>query len=145
MLYADTCLLVSLHLRDAGSDAALAWLEVAGSQSIITSHWSLTEFCSALSLRVRRGEIAQPLQREAVMRFRKFAKSRLQLVLPDEADYHQAAGYLEKCELGLRAGDALHLAVCARRAATLSTADRLLADAADAFGVPCQRVVVPLA
>lgn len=144
MLYADTCLLVSLHVRDVGSDAALAWLEAAGSQTVMTSHWTLTEFCSALSLRVRRGEISQSLQREAVMRFRKFVKSRLQLELPNEADYNQAAGYLEKCELGLRAGDSLHLAVCARRAATLSTADRLLADAADAFGVPCQRVVASM-
>ena len=30
MRYADTCLLLSLHLPDPGTPAALAWLEAAG-------------------------------------------------------------------------------------------------------------------
>jgi predicted nucleic acid-binding protein len=37
--------------------------------------------------------------------------------------------------LGLRAGDALHLAVCAERGATLCTLDRCLSDAGSALGV----------
>jgi len=47
MRYADTCLLVSLFFRDAGTDAALAWLHAAGVEPIMASHWSLTEFSSA--------------------------------------------------------------------------------------------------
>jgi predicted nucleic acid-binding protein len=37
--------------------------------------------------------------------------------------------------LGLRAGDALHLAVCAEHGATLCTLDQRLAEAAPSVGV----------
>ncbi len=37
--------------------------------------------------------------------------------------------------MGLRAGDALHLAICANQGATLCTLDRRLIDAATALGV----------
>ncbi|HWX27774.1 MAG TPA: hypothetical protein VNZ53_10105 [Steroidobacteraceae bacterium] len=37
--------------------------------------------------------------------------------------------------LGLRAGDALHLAVCADHGATLCTLDHRLSDAGSALGV----------
>ena len=38
MRYADTCLLVSVFFRDAGTDAALAWLHAAGVEPIMASH-----------------------------------------------------------------------------------------------------------
>lgn len=65
MRYADTCLLVSLFFRDAGTDAALAWMHAAGVEPIMASHWSLTEFSSAAGLRARAGQIAPKLHREA--------------------------------------------------------------------------------
>jgi predicted nucleic acid-binding protein len=46
-----------------------------------------------------------------------------------------AARFVEQHMLGLRAGDALHLAVCAERGATLCTLDRRLSDAGSALGV----------
>jgi len=41
---------------------------------------------------------------------------------------------------GLRAGDALHLAICARQGAVFCTADKMPDEAAIAFGVKTQRV-----
>ena len=38
MRYADTCLLLSLIYHDAGREAALAWLEHAGTGEILISH-----------------------------------------------------------------------------------------------------------
>ena len=46
-----------------------------------------------------------------------------------------AARFADRHELGLRVGDALHLAVCADHGATLCTLDRRLAEAAPALGV----------
>ena len=36
-LYADTCILLPLFFRDANTDAALAWLEASGSETILIS------------------------------------------------------------------------------------------------------------
>jgi predicted nucleic acid-binding protein len=140
MRYADTCLLISLHLPDPGTPAALAWLEEAGSDPIMASHWSLAEFASGLGIIARRGEIDAATHAATLAQFRRFAADRLIVEPPEAADFERAAGWLERFDTGLRAADALHLAICARRSATLCTADETLAHAADAFGVRAQRV-----
>lgn len=70
--------------------------------------------------------------------FRRFAADRLRVETLEAADFERAAGWVERFETGLRAADALHLAICARRSATLCTADATLARAAAAFGVGVQ-------
>ena len=133
--YADTCLLLSLHLRDPGTDAALTWLKDAGRDPIAVSHWSLTEFASALGIIVRRGELAPAAHAETMARFRSFVADRLILEPPEPSDFLRAADWLEVAGAGLRAGDALHLAICTRRSATLCTADASFARAAESFGL----------
>lgn len=140
MRYADTCLLVSLFFRDAGTDAALAWLRAAGVEPVMASHWSLTEFSSAAGLRARAGQIAPKLHREALAKFRRFAAGRLTLTPPEPADFERAAALLDHFKTGLRAGDALHLAICARQGAVFCTADKMLAEAAIALGVKTEKV-----
>jgi uncharacterized protein len=49
-----------------------------------------------------------------------------------------AAGFAEHHALGLRAADALHLAVVAAHGMTLCTRDRKLADAATDLGIPVE-------
>jgi len=141
MRYADTCLLVSLFFRDTGTDAALAWLRAAGVEPIMASHWSLTEFSSAAGLRARAGRIAPRLHREALAKFRRFAAARLTLTPPEPADFERAAALLDHYTAGLRAGDALHLAICARQGTVFCTADKILAEAAMALGVKTETVV----
>jgi predicted nucleic acid-binding protein len=50
-------------------------------------------------------------------------------------DFRMAARLADQHALGLRAGDALHLALCAHHGATLCTLDRRLSDAAPALGI----------
>jgi predicted nucleic acid-binding protein len=57
------------------------------------------------------------------------------MVPVSRAQFRTAARFVEQHMLGLRAGDALHLAVCAERGATLCTLDRRLSDAGSALGV----------
>ena len=140
MRYADTCLLVSLFFHDSGTDAALAWLHAAGAEPIMASHWSLTEFSSAAGLRARVSQISPKLHREALAKFRRFAAERLTLTPPEPADFERAAVLLDRFETGIRAGDALHLAICARQNAILCTADKTLAKAAIVLGVETEKI-----
>lgn len=138
--YVDTCVLLSLFFRDSGTPAALTWLEARGSERITTSHWSLTEFISAAGIMARRGDLTTELHREGIARFRRFGAARVTLETPEAADFDRAGIWLENFPSGLRAGDALHLAVCARLGTILCTADGVLADAAAVLGMPVERL-----
>lgn len=139
-MYADTCILLSLFFRDTGTRAALAWLEAAGNETITTSPWTGTEFASAAGIMARRGDITAELHHEGLVRFRRFVYTRLSMEPIISADFDRAAGWISEYHTGLRAGDALHLAVCARTNAQLCTADETLAHAASTVGVAVQRV-----
>lgn len=140
MRYADTCLLISLHVPDPGTPAALTWLEAAGKAPIMASLWGLAEFASGLGIITRRGYITPAAHAAALAQFRRFTADRLSIEPPEATDFERAAGWVERFETGLRAADALHLAICARRSATLCTADDTLARAAGAFGVRVELV-----
>jgi len=60
-LYADPCILLPLFFRDPSTEAALAWLEQAGKETIRISPWTRTEFASAAGIMARRGDISAPL------------------------------------------------------------------------------------
>jgi len=52
--------------------------------------------------------------------------------------FRAAAKFLDQHALGLRAGDALHLATASEHGATLYTLDQRLAEAGPVLGVPTQ-------
>lgn len=138
-VYADTCILLSLFIRDSGTRAALDWLDKAGTRPVFASHWTVTEFISAVGIMARRGDISAQLHRESIAGFRRFCAGRLRLEAPVAADYERAAIWLENYPSGLRAGDALHLALCARLGTRLCTADATLVRAAEALGLPVEQ------
>jgi predicted nucleic acid-binding protein len=55
--------------------------------------------------------------------------------------FRAAASFVDHHALGLRAGDALHLASASEHGATVCTLDRRLAEAGPAVGVPTQLLV----
>jgi len=55
-----------------------------------------------------------------------------------EVQFRTAAHYADRSDLGLRAGDALHLAIAADNGATIVTLDHRLAEAAGELAVPAQ-------
>lgn len=138
--YADTCLLLSLFFRDSGTDAALDWLERAGTEPIAISHWTHTEFASAAGIMTRRGDLSPALHVEGLTRFDAFATARLITDAVTPPDFLRARVWLEDYRAALRAGDALHLAICARQGRLLCTADETLAAAAGRHGVGVLRV-----
>ena len=110
MIYVDTSALVPLFIREAKSEAVIAWLESSGERLAI-SEWSLVEFASATAIKVRTGQTAASLAKQASARFKEFAQKHCTVAVPGRAEFRRAAEMAADEDLKLRAGDALHLAI----------------------------------
>ncbi len=132
--YIDTSVLVAAFTREAATERCQAWLMQFDPDTLAISDWVATEFSAALSVKLRTGAISVAERAEALAAFEVMA-SRSVRVLPVERSHFQgAAGLATQYTLGLRAGDALHLALALDCGASLHTLDRGLADAAGALG-----------
>jgi uncharacterized protein len=129
-LYLDTSLLVAALTRERRTAAIQRWLAAQDPEQLLISDWVVTEFSSALSLKLRTGELDLTHRADALALFTEL-RERSFVVLPVERnDFLTAARFVERHDLGLRAGDALHLAIAANHGASLQTLDRKLALAA---------------
>lgn len=79
-------------------------------------------------------------QAGALAAFRRLLLDTLRVLPITGQHFEAAARYADRRELGLRAGDALHLAIAAAHGATLMTLDRRLYDACLAVGVVAETV-----
>ena len=134
--YLDTSLIVAALVRESGTEAAKAYLSAARDEFLIASRWVITEFSSALALKVRIGTITEAEQAAALAMFRRFSSARLRLVDVEAKDFDTAGRLCDQISAPLRAGDALHLAVCKRTGARLATFDEGMATAATWHGLP---------
>ena len=139
--YVDTCVLVSMFHNDSGYPAAEAWLKHAEQHELWISHWVLLEFASATALRQRRGalEVSRiEVLQEALENFRT---ERLGMLEPRGEDFLLARSWVQVLsKSGLRAADALHLAVAHRHELTLVSADRTLVTAAQQLQIRAELV-----
>ena len=110
MFYFDTSFIVPYFLPEAASLRVEKFLRQFES-GLTISQWAKTEFASALGLKCRMGQLSSEEAGVAQGRFEEIVAAYF-LVLPvQERDFALAAEYLRPWERGLRAGDALHLAV----------------------------------
>ncbi len=133
--YLDTSLLVAVLIREAGTPAAKSYLASCGDRPLLISRWVIAEFSSALAIKVRTGAITTSEQAAALMMFRRFSERRLRVLDIEARDFAMAASLCDQSGIPLRAGDALHLAVCERVTARVATFDGGLATAARHHGV----------
>lgn len=110
MIYIATSALVPAFIREPKSEAVLAWIEACG-ESLVVSEWSITEFSSAAAIKVRTGEIAAAMAKQARARCLAFAQDHCSIAVPQRAEFRRAAELAGDMNLKLRAGDALHLAI----------------------------------
>ena len=140
MHYVDTSVLVAALLNEVHTDLAQRWLGKQGAGQLLISDWVVTEVSSALSLKIRTGAIDLTERTAALVAFQAMVDGSF-TVLPLTRDhFHAAAGYADRHELNLRAGDALHLALVVAHRATLLTLDRRLLAACKALGVQAETV-----
>jgi uncharacterized protein len=135
MLYLDTSLLVAVLTNEPETERMQYWLGLQPRDDLAISDWVATEFSSALSIKLRTGQIGPVHRAEVLAMFTRLIADSFTSLPVSRPDFRMAARLADQHALGLRAGDALHLAICAHRGATLCTLDRRLMDAASALGI----------
>lgn len=135
ILHVDTSVLVAAVTRETRAGAVQRWLGQREPDELAISDWVVTEFSAALSIKLRTGQIDETARADALSAFARLCADSLDTLEISGLHFRTAARFAEHHALALRAGDALHLAVCADYGGTLVTLDRRLAQAGLALGV----------
>ena len=137
MLYFDTSFLAPLLLEEATSSAVERFIAGLPTGTLAVSHWTKVEFASLLAREVRMGGLDRQTAREVDAEFEAIVAESFAVLLPGAHDFNLARQYLGQHDTGLRAGDALHLAIAHNnRADAVYSFDRTLLKAGAALGVP---------
>jgi uncharacterized protein len=135
MVYLDTSALVPMFIREPMTAAVLEWLESAA-EPVAVSDWTMVEFASAASMKVRMGSVAASVARDAVERAITFVRAHCTVATPRQEEFHRATELAGDSQSSLRAGDALHLAIAeSLEAATILCLDDAMARSAEALGM----------
>ena len=132
--YVDTSVLLTTLIAEPATEAVYDSLGAEG-QELLVSDFAAAEVASALSRLVRMALLSDA---DASARLADFDAWRAAMSLPVDiaaSDARLAHIYARRFDLGLRAPDALHLAIARRLDATLITLDRRLATAAREMGI----------
>jgi len=135
MLYLDTSLLVAAVANEPATERVQLWLSEQNPDDLAISDWVVTEFSSALSIKVRTGALTVQHRAAALTLFNRLVAESFQTLPVQGSHFRIAARFADDHSQGLRAGDALHLAIAGERGATLCTLDRRLAEAGLAMGI----------
>lgn len=132
--YLDTSVLVASLTLESKTTEVQRWLagQVAG--SLMISDWVITEFSAALSVKLRQGLLDARERAAAVKAFAEVTAASFVVSSVSPLHFRAGARLADQYSSGLRAGDALHLAIAIDAGAALCTLDRRLASAADALG-----------
>lgn len=133
ILYVDTSLIVSALTNETSTAAALDWIAANQSQGFATSRWTITEFSSAIAMKVRDGHLNSD-QRAATLRTFDSLLQSFDVLSIQAGDFDFAGYVANQQDVALRSGDALHLAVAMRVGLPLRTMDRRFVSGAAATG-----------
>lgn len=137
MHYFDTSFLVPLILPEATSEPIAKFFADLPDEGLAVSHWTRVEFSSLLAREVRMGGLSAEAACEADMRFEAMVDESFAVILPNGDDFDLAKEYVGRYETGLRAGDALHLAIAKNHGAeAIYSLDKALLKAGKNLGVP---------
>ena len=137
MLYFDTSFLAPLILQESTSAKVEKFMAGLPAGDLAISHWTRVEFSSLLAREVRMGGLDGQAARHADAQFETIVTESFVVLLPNADDFNLAKEYLGNHETGLRAGDALHLAIARNhRAEAIYSLDKTLLKARKVLGLP---------
>ena len=142
--YFDTSFLVPLILQEATSERIADFIEALPVEDLAVSHWTRVEFASLLAREVRMGGLDATTARTASSRFETMVRESFAVLLPNPDDFDRAGEMLGHFETGLRAADALHLAIADNRdAEAIYTLDKRMIAAGRTLGLPASAGALP--
>jgi len=138
MLYVDTSVLVAAMTNEPRTAEMQEWLAGQGAGQLAVSDWVMTEFSAALSVKLRTGQLEPAHRADAMAVFAELVEASFEVLSVSSLDFHTAGRFADQYTTGLRAGDALHLAVAYNHGARVRTLDQTLVTAAGALGVSAE-------
>ena len=136
MRYLDTSIIVTALTREQNTGRIRTWLGEQSAGALAISLWVITEFSAALSIKLRMRQMTTEDRSLALAAFSRLARKSFRILAIDQEEFRAAAIFSDAYELGLRAGDALHVVIASKIGAELVTSDRDMARASSALGVP---------
>jgi predicted nucleic acid-binding protein len=135
VVYVDTSVIVPLLTTEPKTGAVTAWFAKL-EETPTCADWLLTEFHSALSIKIRTGQINEVDAKRVRKEFEILADGGLRIVPVSRDAFRHAAKIVQQHEHGLRSGDSLHLAVALElEVSQMATLDSTLAANAKRNGI----------
>jgi hypothetical protein len=142
MIYLDTSFLAPLVVAEDNSDRVEAVVSRLPVGSAVTSLWTLVEFASLVSRKIRQRELSAGQAGRVRARFRELVDGACVLLVPSAIDFSAAIDLVENHRSGIRGGDALHLAIARNYGAQdLYTLDEELIRAATTLRIPARNAL----
>ena len=141
MIYVDTSVWVAFFVNEIHTARVQAWMSAHEVMGLACADWVKTEYASALSIKSRRGELDRDRFTHAQLGFGEVSVGGLTWLDVEPPDFVSAASFCADPAAGLRASDALHLAVALRtHCEGLFSLDKLMNQNAGRLGM---RVIEP--
>ena len=134
MAYIDTSVLIALFTNEPAADRIRPWIRQQPAGSLAISLWTITEFSSALAMKVRTRQIDLALRAAAQSSFNRLTTKSVRILPISDLHFTTAARFIERQNVSLRASDGLHLAVAFQAGETVITLDAKLAEACRIIG-----------
>ncbi|MGF1536271.1 MAG: type II toxin-antitoxin system VapC family toxin [Elainellaceae cyanobacterium] len=134
MIYLDTSFIAPFYINEATSDRIETILKNLPSSELTISDWTKVEFASLLARRTRMGKLTREMLERIMNAFESDIAQTYTVLSLSKADFDRASELILNPQTGLRAGDALHLAIALNNtASTVLSLDKELLAIAKAF------------